>query len=210
MTEEEKVVAQILMEDFENSGIHMSPEKRREFIELQDKIAKLGHKFTLNAYADFRPIEVENPREVLKGLPYKLLNQIIYKVRDRSFIQDHLDEEMMEDEEGDEDDDEKPIPMKEIAIISDPFIAQQILQTVENEEIRKKVYMELNYSTDDQIKTLEEMLFLRGDLAHLIGYSSYGEMNIKDKMAKNQGNFNFFFPIQLIIVLVVNIHIKYY
>ncbi|OUM64820.1 hypothetical protein PIROE2DRAFT_42190 [Piromyces sp. E2] len=153
LSEEEKAVAQILMDDFENSGIHMSPEKRREFIELQDKIARLGHKFTLNAYADFRPIEVENPREVLKGLPYKLLNQIIYKVRD-----------------------------------SDPFMAQQILQTVENEEIRKKVYMELNYSTDDQIKTLEEMLFLRGDLAHLIGYSSYGEMNIKDKMAKNQEN----------------------
>ncbi|ORX47817.1 zincin [Piromyces finnis] len=190
-SEEEITVAQILMEDFENSGIHMSPENRREFIEIQDKIARLGHKFTLNAYTDFRPIEVENPRKVLKGLLYKLLNQIIYKVRDTSFIQDHINEGIIEDDDEDDDEDDertKPIPMKEVAIISNPFIAQQILQTVEDEEIRKKVYMELNYSTDDQIKTLEEMLFLRGDLAHLIGYSSYSEMNIKNKMAKSQEN----------------------
>ncbi|ORX65264.1 zincin [Anaeromyces robustus] len=166
LTEEEKVVAQLLLEDFENSGIHMTPEKRKKFIELQDKIAKLGHKFTLNAYTEFNPIEVENPREILKGLPYRLQNYIIY----RYFYKG------------------KPIPYKEIAIINDLFIAQQILQTVENEEIRKKIYLELNSSSNEQIQILEEMLFLRGDLANLLGFSSYTEMNIKDKMAKNQDN----------------------
>jgi len=160
----------------------MPPEKRREFIELQDKIARLGHKFTLNAYTEFKPIEIENPRVVLKGLPYKLQNHIIYKVRDKSVI-NHSSEDI----DKDEDENNKYVPYKEIAIIGEPYVAQQILQTVKNEEIRKKVYLELNSSLDEQIKTLEDMLFLRGDLANLIGYSSYAEMNIKDKMAKNQG-----------------------
>ncbi|KAG4090217.1 Metalloproteases [Neocallimastix lanati (nom. inval.)] len=183
LSSEEKIVAKILLEDFENSGIHMPPEKRREFIELQDKIARLGHKFTLNAYTEFKPIEIENPREVLKGLPYKLQNHIIYKVRDKSVI-NHSSEDI----DKDEDENNKYVPYKEIAIIGEPYVAQQILQTVKNEEIRKKVYLELNSSLDEQIKTLEDMLFLRGDLANLIGYSSYAEMNIKDKMAKNQEN----------------------
>jgi len=166
----------------------MPPEKRQKFIDLQDNIARLGHKFTLNAYTEFRPIEVGNPREILKGLPYRLQNQIIYKIRDKLSFQENLNNNSEnEEEEEDEEEGEQHFPLKEVGVISDPFIAQQILQTVENEEIRRKVYLELNSSTVEQIKTLEDMLYLRGELANLIGYSSYAEMNIKDKMAKNPG-----------------------
>eukprot|EP00833_Pecoramyces_ruminatium_P008898 jgi/Orpsp1_1/1182930/evm.model.c7180000083191.1 len=209
LSSEEKVVAKILLEDFENSGIHMPPGKRREFIELQDKIARLGHKFSLNAYTEFKPIAVENPREVLKGLPYKLQNHIIYRIKDESSIKNKLNEKEEEEEEYDDDDEEeedldnykeRSIPYKEVAIINEPYIAQQILRTVENEEIRKKVYLELNSSTDEQIKTLEDMLFLRGDLANLIGYSNYAEMNIKDKMAKNQGTITILYYIYLLYI----------
>ncbi|BDD56743.1 Mitochondrial intermediate peptidase [Monascus purpureus] len=48
-TEEEKIVAQILIKDFSNSAIHMPPNERQRFVNLSNDISQLGSVFANSA-----------------------------------------------------------------------------------------------------------------------------------------------------------------
>ncbi|RPB29113.1 zincin, partial [Terfezia boudieri ATCC MYA-4762] len=59
------------------------------------------------------------------------------------------------------------------------------LRTVEDEGIRKELYLACNTSSDEQIQLLDRLLTLRGELAKLVGHDSYASMALIDKMARS-------------------------
>ena len=66
-------------------------------------------------------------------------------------------------------------------------ISVAALRTVEEEAVRREIYVAGRKSSPDQIQILEEFLKLRAEVARLSGYNSYAEMNLSDKMAKSPG-----------------------
>ncbi|KAL7267331.1 Mitochondrial intermediate peptidase [Rhizina undulata] len=59
------------------------------------------------------------------------------------------------------------------------------LRTVENDEVRKTLYLASHTSSRGQIQVLEEMLKKRAELAGLVGCNSYAEVALGDKMAQS-------------------------
>ncbi|KAI8632183.1 peptidase family M3 [Xylariaceae sp. FL1651] len=63
------------------------------------------------------------------------------------------------------------------------------LRRVHDDETRKAIYYATRTASRRSINTLEEMLKLRGQLASLSGFESYGQMALQDKMmAKTPGS----------------------
>lgn len=63
--------------------------------------------------------------------------------------------------------------------------ASAALRTVEDEGVRKEIYIAGRTAHPHQIDTLETFLQLRAEVASLSGYQSYAEMILFDKMAKS-------------------------
>ncbi|GKZ23960.1 mitochondrial intermediate peptidase [Aspergillus brasiliensis] len=73
-SEEEKIVAQILIKDFSNSAIHMPPHARQRFVNLSNDISQLGNTF-VNA-AEPAKSHVTVSANSLRGLDPILVQQI--------------------------------------------------------------------------------------------------------------------------------------
>ncbi|KAF5255077.1 hypothetical protein FANTH_292 [Fusarium anthophilum] len=56
------------------------------------------------------------------------------------------------------------------------------LQSVHDEETRKEIYVAQRTASRETVMYLEAMLKLRGELAELAGFESYGHMALKDRM----------------------------
>lgn len=63
--------------------------------------------------------------------------------------------------------------------------ANHVLCSVEDEEVRRELYVASHTSSKKQIRILEELLKTRAELARLTGRDSYGEAVLADKMAKS-------------------------
>jgi mitochondrial intermediate peptidase len=67
--------------------------------------------------------------------------------------------------------------------------AGEVLRSVRDADIRKSVYSASRTASRQTIQTLENMLWLRAELAKLAGFNSYGQMALKDRMmAKSPGS----------------------
>ena len=64
-------------------------------------------------------------------------------------------------------------------------IASQVLRSVQDEDVRKEVYMANRTASPEQIHRLEVMVAKRAELAKLTGYESFGHLSLGDKMAKS-------------------------
>ena len=58
------------------------------------------------------------------------------------------------------------------------------LKTLENEQVRRQLYIAMRASSKSQIALLERLLHLRAELAQLSGYKTYASLSLSDKMAK--------------------------
>ncbi|KAI4130384.1 MAG: hypothetical protein LQ347_003405, partial [Umbilicaria vellea] len=65
------------------------------------------------------------------------------------------------------------------------FLSMSALRTVEDENIRKDIYIASRTASKNQVHTLEMLLRYRAELANLSGYSSFAQMTLIDKMAKS-------------------------
>ncbi|ODV94165.1 hypothetical protein PACTADRAFT_51049 [Pachysolen tannophilus NRRL Y-2460] len=63
-----------------------------------------------------------------------------------------------------------------------------ILRTSKNEEVRKKIWLTLHQTPDEQIQLLESFIKYRGVLAHLLKQPSYSHYQLEEKMAKTPDN----------------------
>ncbi|KAF9889239.1 Mitochondrial intermediate peptidase [Aspergillus nanangensis] len=73
-SEEEKIVAQILIKDFSNSAIHMPPNERQRFVNLSNEISQLGSSFVNGAEPAKSHVTVTT--NSLRGLDPLLVQQI--------------------------------------------------------------------------------------------------------------------------------------
>ena len=156
MGRNERTVAKLLLKDFEKSGVHMTLEKRKEFIHLNNEILDLGQKFSENAYPAVESVEFTDIFNSLKGLQVPLLNHLSSGKRN-------------------------------LTIPTNSDIASLILSNAHSEKARKDMFLAMNSASQSQIDTLEKMLIKRGELAQLLGKSSYGHFYMEDKMAASPG-----------------------
>ncbi|KAI9048305.1 hypothetical protein LZ554_008100 [Drepanopeziza brunnea f. sp. 'monogermtubi'] len=63
--------------------------------------------------------------------------------------------------------------------------ANAALHTVQNEEIRRQIFMASRTASSSTLEKLHALLTKRAELAKLSKYESYGHMSLEDKMAKN-------------------------
>ncbi|CCM03140.1 uncharacterized protein FIBRA_05262 [Fibroporia radiculosa] len=152
--------ALIFWRDFEKSGIDLPPEQRNRFVSLSTEIILLGRQF-LNESAAARPPALIKPSE-LQGLKDMGLG-----ARLRLQAQ---------------------VTNRDLHVYPGSLQAQMIMRSAPEEGPRKKVYLAANASTRDQIDTLEKLLRARGELARLVGKSSFAHMTLSDKMAKSPEN----------------------
>ncbi|KAI9494810.1 hypothetical protein BDB00DRAFT_817165 [Zychaea mexicana] len=69
---------------------------------------------------------------------------------------------------------------------------QLILKYGENENVRRQVYEAVNSANGDSVAILEHLMKTRAELANLVGKSSFAELQLQDKMAKNPENVDAF------------------
>lgn len=72
-----------------------------------------------------------------------------------------------------------------------PF-ALEALRTVEDEAVRRAIYVASRTAADEQVQILQDLLQSRAQVARLSGYRSYTEMIVSDKMAKTPDAVNSF------------------
>ncbi|KAI9290919.1 zincin [Neoconidiobolus thromboides FSU 785] len=81
-------------------------------------------------------------------------------------------------------------PIQQIS--TSPSHANMLLRTAHNPNIRKRMYIASNTGTEEQLNILENLLITRLKLAELLGYSSFSEFYLEDKMGLNPTNINNF------------------
>ncbi|MCJ1254273.1 Mitochondrial intermediate peptidase [Lignoscripta atroalba] len=157
-SEEEKTVAEILIKDFSKSAIDLPQDKRQKFVDMSNSISELGSKFVDQMEPADQYLAFDSSD--LKGMNPVMLKQMRtspYHLTGRTKVL---------------------FPVLSLA-------ATAAIRHVENEDTRKAIYIASRTASLNQIKTLEEMLHLRAELANLTGYSSFSGMTLVDKMAKS-------------------------
>lgn len=76
---------------------------------------------------------------------------------------------------------------RDIEVQPNSPMAYSILRSANEEATRKKVYIASKTSTAEQLDVLERLLRTRAKLANLVGYSSFADMTLGDKMVKTSG-----------------------
>ncbi|KAI9358891.1 hypothetical protein DFJ73DRAFT_793900 [Zopfochytrium polystomum] len=180
LSREELRVADLLLADFEKSGIHMPERTRRRFVELNDRILELGHRFSMAAHPSVAEVEIEDASNRLAGVPQSAIKS--YNSRGGGGgAAGRYGHPWGRRPRGSA----KPKPEDDVAVISmagsAPFT---VLRSARDEHVRKLVYIAMNSGSPEQIQTLEEMLLTRAELAKMLGKKSYAEMALNDKMVK--------------------------
>lgn len=158
MSQQEERVAQLLIGDFEQSGIHMPVESRARFVELNDRVLRLGQEFIRNSNIPSTAfVKVKNPFVALEGVSPRIIESISSSGATTAAIP-----------------------------VGHP-VSQHILRSCKNEQVRKRLHIALNSGSSRKIKVLEEMLQTRREIAILLGKRSFAQMHLKDKMAKTPG-----------------------
>jgi intermediate peptidase len=158
MSAQEIRVGELLLQDFEKSGIHMPKARKETFITLNDKIRELGQEFIHHAYPSAQSILIDNPDKELEGLPA----HIVQALQGRS-------------------------GRGGLNLPTSSPITHAILRDGRHEGTRRKAFLALNSGNENQISVLEGMLKCRSSLAQLLGRKNYAELYLSDKMAGTPG-----------------------
>lgn len=152
-SEEEKVVAGILMRDFERSMVRGEGEReereRNAFVEISNEIAEVGSEFVDGVAPEKEYLQIEGSK--LKGMGGRVLRESYWR---RGVL--------------------LPTVGKQAVLA---------LQTVDDPDVRKEVYIAHRTASKSSILRLEKMLKARSRLAKLTGYESYTHLALSNKMA---------------------------
>lgn len=162
LTDEEVQVGLYLKQDFERSGIHMDPQTRENFVNITQQISVLGSKFG-NGIQDLPDYWCEVTMVEFESIQDEALKKEI-----KSYQKHHKDGAI------------------KIPLLGN--IPYSILTMCSCETLRKKVWIGLHNSSDDQIDTLNQFLKYRAYLAKMLGYKSFSHYQLEHKMAKNPEN----------------------
>ncbi|KAG0252520.1 Mitochondrial intermediate peptidase [Mortierella polycephala] len=167
LSEAERQVALVFLRDFEKSGIHLSDAKRAQFVQLSDRIVGLGRDFMHNSSTPGpgRTHIMVIPPSRLQGLAPGYIQRITKT-----------------NKHG-----------EKVAVVPTAgWESQMVLKHVEDEGVRREMYVESMAEDKSKVAVLDDMLKTRYDLAQLVGLPSYGHMFLGDKMVKNPENVSAF------------------
>ncbi|KAK9456498.1 hypothetical protein V1511DRAFT_521212 [Dipodascopsis uninucleata] len=154
LSEEENIVAKLLLHDFDKSGAALPENKRTQVIEVQQRISELSRAFNMN-HGPAQDSVRFNLTE-LQGMD----PTILYTLRGQNRFRKTVD-----------------IPS------TGPF-ARMVLESVQSEDVRKRLYIASKTSSIASIETLEDLLESRRRLSRILGMSNYAEYQLSDKMAQ--------------------------
>lgn len=166
LSNEEIQVGEYLKQDFERSGIHMDPKTRENFVNITQQISLLGSKFNSGIH-DLPQYWITVTKQEFDSIDYPDIKLEIKSLQ-RSSLKGEL---------------------------SIPVYGQtpySILHYCSNESLRKKIWIALHNSTEDQIQDLNDFLKYRAFLAEMLGYKSFSHYQLEHKMAKNPENVEVF------------------
>jgi intermediate peptidase len=161
--EEEVRMATLLQAEFERDGIHLQPPQRKQVQTLQNALTELESAFSNNIITKRKIFEVSPAREVHSIIPPHILNSVIPQSGGNN-------------QDASESD--------SATVSSDAQIANTLLKYSANSDVRRQVYMETNTSVPENLEVLEDMRRARHELSNVLGFSSYAERFLHDKMAK--------------------------
>ena len=158
LTEEEQRFAILLQREFELDGIHLPDEQRQHAQQLHSHVIQLETMFANN---------ITNAQ--------------------KSFIVDaDLVEEVI------------PRPVlqangavyheNKVQLMTDTPISHSLTSYAPNAELRRQVYMESMTACSENLDVLEALQQRRHELSTILGFSSYADRFLQDKMAQNQEN----------------------
>lgn len=166
LTSEEIQVGEYLKQDFERSGIHMDPETRNNFVAITQEISLLGSLFN-NELRNLKSFWCEVSRSEFDSIEDETLKQEINGYQQK-FSGVHSSSSV------------------QIPLVG--HIPYSILSNCANESLRRKIWILLHSSTDEQIETLNGFIKYRAFLARMLGHKSFAHYQLEHKMAKNPEN----------------------
>jgi mitochondrial intermediate peptidase len=157
LNEEQKRFAQILKDEFERDGIHLPDDKRENVRRLQNHITQLETLFQENITNHSKHFTADAP----------LVEEIIPR---------HLLEAYVP-QSGE-------IPGK-VTLSTDPIICNTLSRYSSNPQLRKEIHMETTTSCPENLVVLEALRKVRHESASALGFASYADRALHDKMAQS-------------------------
>lgn len=162
LTDEELKVGDYLAKDFERSGIDLDSQTRDNFVNVTQEISLIGSNFN-NGTQLLENYWCSVTSEEYASIPQHIKNQITRHLFKSGRI------------------DSNHIPLT-------GEIPYSILTTCSNESLRKKIWILLHSSSEDQLHLLNGFLKYRSYLAAMLGYKSFSSYQLEHKMAKTPEN----------------------
>jgi thimet oligopeptidase len=148
--------------EFRLAGVDRDDATRAKIKALSDDLTRLSSQFGRNIQESQRKVVVKDPAE-LAGLP-------------ADFIAEH-----------------KPAADGSITLTSDSPDVTPVLKFAHNADLRHRIYLAYNNRAYPQnLQVLAELLQKREELANLLGYKHWSDMNAADKMAGTSQNISQF------------------
>ena len=144
------------MRDYRRAGLELPKEKRDEVERMRKEVSKLATDFETNVTEAKKALKFS--RAELEGVPESFLNQKGIKTAEDEYT----------------------------IMVNVTFHYLMVMDNGKREETRKKVLFEQNnLAREKNIPLLKQILKLRTDIAHTLGYASWADYQIEPKMAKN-------------------------
>lgn len=164
MTEEEQRVAMLLQHEFERDGIHLAPEERERVRSAIGHVTQLEGLFNQNIPAGRKMFDVDT----------KAVEAVIPK----HVLVDHVPQS----------EESSKFMSTKVTVSTDAHIANSLLKYSADPGLRKHIYMEVNTACPQNLDVLDGLIAQRHELATMLGFSSYAERFLQDKMARNLQN----------------------
>lgn len=159
-TEEERRFVLLLRAEFERDGIHLPEAQRQELRSIQNSITELESLFQNNLMSSRRSF-LADARAVTDVLPLQIL---------QAYGMDKINDD------------------GQIELVNDQAILQSLLKYSGDAGLRKQVFYEANTSVPENLKVLDALRERRHQLATALGFASYAERFLRDKMAQTPVN----------------------
>jgi len=175
LTEEEVRFVKLLRAEFERDGIHLPENERENVRKLQNQVTELESLFNsnlVNASNGSRKKFWADASAVLDVLPSHVLQA--YGIDTDATV------------DSDEDGGKQQVQLSS----GDVPILQSLLKYSADPGLRKQVHYECNTSVPENLEVLDALVARRRELAVALGYESYAQRFLADKMAGNQGEYS--------------------
>lgn len=158
LSEEEKRTAQLLKAEFESSGIHLPEAERQEVRALLNEITSLETMFSNNVILGRRTFQVSKA-ELLAQMPAEVTQNVILPLQPPRQ------------------------PSHLLTLTTDTAVSNAVLRYARDEDLRRRMYQEVNTSPHENLDVLSRLVQGRDALARKLGFPSYAHRFLADKMA---------------------------